>query len=218
MSTLETDVVTAKTTNGDLSITGNGTGVPDLETGTKLNGVALGDAATATIGTEVLSPTGDGSGLSGLASPVDYAVMSLQETSGSAGGGSIATTWTKRSINTVELNDITGASLATGQITLPAGTYRFDSYSAAGGNAGRMTTRLYNVTDAVAVAQAIGSGADTAGQDSCVNPLSGVFTIAAEKVFEYQYFAQTAGGSGLGYGQSTGAAEVFVRITLAKVA
>lgn len=59
MSKISADTVEAKTTNGDLVLQGNGTGVPDLATGAKLAGVALTTA--------FLSPTGDGSGLSGVA-------------------------------------------------------------------------------------------------------------------------------------------------------
>ena len=39
-STIKADVVTAQTTNGDLSISGNGSGVPNLETGFKVGGTA----------------------------------------------------------------------------------------------------------------------------------------------------------------------------------
>ena len=41
MSTLKVNTVTTFDTNTDLTITGGGTGVPDLEAGTKLNGTAL---------------------------------------------------------------------------------------------------------------------------------------------------------------------------------
>lgn len=66
MSTIKADTLESATTNGDLTIRGNGTGVPNLESGSKLNGVAFGDAATATIGTDVLAPNGDGSSLTGI--------------------------------------------------------------------------------------------------------------------------------------------------------
>ena len=39
-STIKADVVTSQTTNGDLSISGNGSGVPNLETGFKVGGTA----------------------------------------------------------------------------------------------------------------------------------------------------------------------------------
>ena len=40
MSTLKADVVTAQTTNGDVTLQGNGTGVPDLEAAFKVGGSA----------------------------------------------------------------------------------------------------------------------------------------------------------------------------------
>lgn len=40
-SEIKTDNISSVSSNGDLTITGNGTGVPNLEAGTKLNGVAF---------------------------------------------------------------------------------------------------------------------------------------------------------------------------------
>ena len=40
-SEIKANTISSVTTNGDLTITGNGTGVPNLEAGTKLNGVAF---------------------------------------------------------------------------------------------------------------------------------------------------------------------------------
>ncbi|SVD29439.1 uncharacterized protein METZ01_LOCUS382293, partial [marine metagenome] len=39
-STIRADVVTSQTTNGDLSVSGNGSGVPNLEAGFKVGGSA----------------------------------------------------------------------------------------------------------------------------------------------------------------------------------
>tara|TARA_R110002020_G_scaffold322624_1_gene538417 strand:- start:1635 stop:2657 length:1023 start_codon:yes stop_codon:yes gene_type:complete len=57
MSTLKADTITATSNNGDLNLSGNGTGNVNLATGTELNGTAL----TSTF----LAPGGSGSG-SGL--------------------------------------------------------------------------------------------------------------------------------------------------------
>lgn len=59
MSELRADTITSATDNTDLEIQARGTGVPNLQAGTKLNGVALTTA--------FLAPDGDGSGLSGVA-------------------------------------------------------------------------------------------------------------------------------------------------------
>ena len=60
MSTLKTDAVTGATLNGDLNLSGNGTGKVNLATGAELNGTALTSTFLASGG------SGDGSGLTDL--------------------------------------------------------------------------------------------------------------------------------------------------------
>ena len=60
MSTLKADTITATSTNGDLNLSGNGTGNVNLATGTELNGTALTSTFLAPGG------SGDGSGLTDL--------------------------------------------------------------------------------------------------------------------------------------------------------
>jgi len=70
-----------------------------------------------------------------------------QKTSGSHGGSSVATTWTTRTLNTVVSNEISGASLSSNQITLPAGKYYFEA-SAPAYKINGHRIKLYNATDA----------------------------------------------------------------------
>ena len=60
MGTLRADTLSATTTNGDLNLSGNGTGNVNLATGTELNGTALTSTFLAPGG------SGDGSGLTDL--------------------------------------------------------------------------------------------------------------------------------------------------------
>jgi hypothetical protein len=62
MSTLKSDAVTATTTNGDLVISGNGTGVPDIETGFKVGGTAGLPINNLRVGTDGELITWDASG------------------------------------------------------------------------------------------------------------------------------------------------------------
>jgi len=77
MSELRADTITSATDNTDLEIQARGTGVPNLESGSKLNGTAFGTAATLNAGTSANNlvqldgsgnmPAVDGSALTGIA-------------------------------------------------------------------------------------------------------------------------------------------------------
>jgi len=110
--------------------------------------------------------------------------------------------WTKLGIDTVRTNEVSGASLSSSVITLPAGTYFSMStvqfYRTADYNA-----RLRNVSDGIDLI--IGSGGHTWEQpNDAVTPaahLNGRFTLAAQKNVELQYYvavgtAQTTAQSG----------------------
>jgi len=62
-STLKADVIESKTTNGDLTISGDGTGVPDIEAGFKVGGTAgvpTSDLRASGTATHVLTSNGAG--------------------------------------------------------------------------------------------------------------------------------------------------------------
>jgi len=92
MSSLSVDSITAKTANTDLTLTGNGTGKVNLEAGTKLDGTALGTAATLNAGSgsgDLLRTDGDGSSLTGVRSygtPVTLSSVSSVTFSGIPSG------------------------------------------------------------------------------------------------------------------------------------
>lgn len=124
------------------------------------------------------------------------------------GGASAATTWNVRDLNTVGVNQITGASLASNQITLPAGTYRIRARAPAT-KVDEHVLRLRNVTDGTTTlvgSTALSFNADTSQEDSI---LWGVFTIAAEKTFELQHWTEDAKATN-GLGNATGSGEVEV--------
>lgn len=135
-----------------------------------------------------------------------------QETSGQ-GGTSTATTWTKRVLNTVMTNEITGASLASDQITLPAGTYEIHA-SAPILDAFRFQLRLRNTTDNATLV--VGTSENMGGTDDISRGhVDGRFTIDGIKVLEFQYwvaFAQATNGLGIavGSGETNVYAEVFI--------
>ena len=125
-----------------------------------------------------------------------------QKTAGTNGGTFTSGAWQTRDLNTVLTNTITGASLATNQVTLPSGTYKITASSPAYSIAGHMI-RLYNITDS---ALELEGSSEYAAVGSVGNRslLSGIFTITGTKVFEIQHQCQTSGG-----GNSLGVQTVF---------
>lgn len=122
-----------------------------------------------------------------------------------------------RVLNTVVINTISGASLASNQVTLPAGTYTVVG-SAPGYQCGFHRTWLFNVTDTATTL--LGSSEDQAG--SIVQTRShvqGGFTIAGDKVFELRHRCTTTRNTD-GLGRSVnlnGANEVFADLLITKV-
>jgi hypothetical protein len=115
-----------------------------------------------------------------------------RKAAGAAGGTFTSGAWRTRDLNTVVANNISGASLATNQVTLPAGTYFVEGMASAFGVAG-CVSRLYNTTaSAVLLTGNALRSTDIAGslQVNVVNVISGVFTLAGSSVVELQHVGQ----------------------------
>lgn len=159
-----------------------------------------GDGVTVSLAEEtgeaVIAVGGGGISLATLAP-----VMMIEEQRSSGAGPRALTknNWSRRPINTVTVNQISGASLTNEQITLPAGTYRV-SFLGTGSSAGHHRTRLQNITGTATLG--IGNSADSRaagpGNDTA-NPSMGIarFTLAVESILEVQtYWAQSIAGTG----------------------
>ena len=131
-----------------------------------------------------------------------YDVMHIQDrkTSGTAGGSSSAATTHIRTLNTKVTDEITGSGLSSNRITLPAGTYEINIMCPVAGAVGANKARLYNYSESNYILEgSSGSGANGYAL------LQGVFTIAAEKVFEVRHYITSAVATfGLGAAVSQG--------------
>ena len=141
-----------------------------------------------------------------------------QKTAGTDGGTS-STGVNTRVLNTVVTNTISGASLSTNQVTLPAGTY--DVYgSAPAFDANAHRAYLYNITDTAI--EIIGqSGTFTGTADTTCNraEVVGRFTIGAEEVFELRHSVGSGTATnGLGTQTNDGSVEVYAELIFEKVA
>jgi len=151
-------------------------------------------------------------------SSISIAAFSDQKTSGTNGGTFTSGAFRTRDINTtVGTNGITGCSIASNQITLPAGTFLIQG-SAPAYDVNNHVTRFYNITDSTVAINGGTSYVDATDIAVTHSPFSGVVVIAGSKVFEVQHYAAATTAT-YGFGISTGfTAEVYAQITIIKVA
>ena len=145
------------------------------------------------------------------------AIFNETQASGTNGGTATSGSFVKRTLNTTIVNEITGCSIASSVITLPAGTYVVQGFGTAFGTSiGVMKTRLQNTTDATTTQQ--GTNAFTTSDVTIVSEFNARFVITASKNFELQ---TRVGGTQAtnGYGPSVGYGdEVYSQIIITKVA
>lgn len=148
---------------------------------------------------------------------ITTAIFNESQASGTSGGGSVSGSFIKRTLNTTIINEISGCSLASSVITLPAGTYKvMASAPFLTGVANKLKLRnTSDSTDAI-LSQ---NGYLNAGGGGASTPLNGTFTIATSKNFELQYRVGTTVASfGLGEAGSFGVSEVYSVIQIEKIA
>ncbi len=147
-----------------------------------------------------------------------YLIVADEKTSGTGGGSSTTGSWVTRTLNTVRTNTISGASLSSNQITLPAGTYRINA-SAPGLRIANFSTRLRNITDSTDTL--IGTSEQSEQSGAIVQSRShivGTFTIAGTKAFEIQMQCGFAFGT-VGYGNPAGfGTEVYTIAEIQRIA
>jgi hypothetical protein len=146
---------------------------------------------------------------------LNCAVFLDQKTS-TAGGTFTSGAWRTRDINTSQFNNITGASIASNQITLPSGTFMVVA-TAPFQRVDQNALRFQNITDTSTAIEGQNAYTDS-GTAVCGSAyLSGIFTIAASKTFELQHRCFTTRG-GDGFGPSnTFTTEVYAVVSIWKV-
>jgi len=135
---------------------------------------------------------------------------------GTASGGFSNGAWRDRTINTIKLNTIAGASLSSDIITLPAGSYKIMASAPAYVVDGHQI-KLYNNSDS---SDALIGSSESAGAGNNLTTRSfivGFLTIASEKGFKLQHRCQSSRSTD-GFGNETGfAAEVYSQIAIEKI-
>lgn len=169
-------------------------------------------AGGTTVGKAVFTAASEAAGRTAiLALSNKHAVYQDQKSSGTNGGTFTAGDWRTR-VLTTEVADTIGASLASNQVTLPAGTYRVVGYAATAGSPGNHQARLYDITGAAVLL--LGMITNVAGSPAMV---SGVFTLAAPSAVELQHrCSATQADTGMGSPASFGT-EVYATIVFEQV-
>lgn len=147
-----------------------------------------------------------------------------EKTSGTASQTLSANTWNTRNLTATTTNEISGASLSSNQIILPAGTYFVEALALAGNTVSSPPHRLRirNVTDSSTLVLGISSGSAAVNGGASITldkaaTIRGRFTISGTKTVELQHYAvnnSCNGGQTLNMGQN----EIFAEILLWKVA
>lgn len=140
-----------------------------------------------------------------------------QKAAGVAGGTFTMGSWVTRTLNTTVFNNITGASLASNQVTLPAGTY-YVRASAPAYYAARHQAMLYNVTGAVYLVAGTGEVSNSTNGSETSSVVEGQFTLSVTSVVELRHqCTSTAAGTGLGVAGNFGVPEVYAKVYIEKV-
>jgi hypothetical protein len=137
-----------------------------------------------------------------------------EKSEGTNGGTSSAGMNTRVLQTVIGTNNITGASLGSNQITLPAGTFHI-SASAFAIKGGTHKLRLYNTTTAAYIGEGTSEISNTAYSNSVKSFLNIIVTFASPQVLELRHYISSGlASTGLGAAVGSGVeryAEVIIR-------
>lgn len=148
-----------------------------------------------------------------------YLYVRDEKSQGTNAGASAATSTQFRTLNTVVTNTISGASLASDTITLPAGTYQIKC-SIPGYLCGKHKASLFNNTDSAYTLVGSSSYGGSAGDPPMsFSYITGQFTITGSKNFkiiQYTEIATAIDGLGVATNQSS-VGEVYTQVEIWKM-
>ena len=148
----------------------------------------------------------------------DIAIFNETQASGTNGGAFNSGSYVKRVLNTTVVNNITGCSIASSVITLPAGTFILEAKAPAFLVVSHKT-RLQNTTAGTTIQ--LGSSEVCSDLDSVSTSsfLYAYFTLSVSSTLELQHRCTTTKATnGLGYPASFGDSEIYANVQITRVA
>ena len=150
----------------------------------------------------------------------DIAIFNETQANNTAGGTFTSGAWSKRTLNTTVVNNITGCSISSSVITLPAGTYYLRADCPAH-YVNSHKAKLRNTSDNTDTQIGVNcySGQTTGSSVATNAVVEAYFTIAASKNFEIQHYCQTTRATdGYGGQSNFSVSEVYTTVRIVRVA
>lgn len=216
-STFNRITASSVTVAGPLNVTGaTALGNYTAASGTITNLTAGSANITGTASAHSLVVTNTISGTV-LAAPYPTMIVIDEKALGTAGGGFDNGAWRVRTLNTVLRNTITGASLSSDTVTLPAGTYRV-YWRAPCFRVNRNKTIWRNTTDSVDVIQSGNLYANSDVNFVVDSVGESVFDIPTSKSFQIWHRCQTTiATNGFGLESNMGTSEIYTQVFIEKI-
>ncbi len=138
-----------------------------------------------------------------------YLLFKDQKASATNGGSFTQSTWQKRDITDKVIDGTGSASLATSQITLPAGTYRCRIQCPANSVGGHQV-RLRNTTASATLVVGDSQWANSGSTETTTATAVGQFTVTSGQALEIQHWCtSTQNTTGLGKAVGSGELETY---------
>lgn len=156
-------------------------------------------------------------------SPDQLLIVVDQKAAGTNGGTFTSGAWRTRDLNNERYNNISGASLASNQITLPAGTYKIRVDAPAGSFVDTHQAIIYDVTnDAIlrsgSCGRNRGGGSSDRSSDMSNSVIVDVITLAAETILEIRHRCQsTVATYGFGHAGNFAVYETYTQVEIQKI-
>lgn len=200
---------------GDMSYTSGGFNGTANVTGTGTL-TAIGGGGSCTLCSITIDTKGRVTAASS-GTPTTVAEFTEQETSGSNSslGGFSATSWTGEPINNTVGNNISGASLTTNTITLPAGTYQLKGWCVARSATGvQIVCRIRTSAGGVYLGPALAAASGTL---NVAAPVTATFSIGTSTQFVLEVWVGTGVSPAGGFATGTGSPETYSGLQVEKV-